>query len=495
MHEDGDRARDRWARLRFSIVGPLLAAPLERGKLREALEKLSETPWRHPATGGLIRFGVSTIERWYYAARNERQDPVARLRRRIRKDAGQQPSLGEKLRETLRAQYAAHRSWSCKLHADNLAVLVQEDPDLGSMPSYASVRRYMKSQGLFRGRRLRGPRTPGAERAERRLDELEVRSFESEYVHGLWHLDFHHGSRKVLCRDGAWQTPLLLGVLDDRSRLACHLQWYLDETAESLVHGLCQAIQKRGLPRALLTDNGSAMLAAETERGLLELGISHDLTLPYSPYQNAKQEVFWGQVEGRLLAMLESCEELTLELLNEATQAWVELEYNRSVHSELGVSPLAGYLEGPSVGRESPSSDDLRRAFRAEVGRTQRRSDGTASLLGRRFEIPSRYRHLERLRIRYASWDLSSVALVDSKSGQVLAALYPLDKTKNADGRRRRLEPVAKPQETAATTASAPAIAPLLRKLMADYAATGLPPAYLPQYSERQDPSPDAEDQ
>jgi putative transposase len=29
-----------------------------------------------------------------------------------------------------------------------------------------------------------------------------------------------------------------------------------------------------------------------------------------------------------------------------------------------------------------------------------------------------------------------------------------------------------------------PGIAPLLRKLMADYAATGLPPAYIPQEEE-----------
>ncbi|MGH8848101.1 MAG: hypothetical protein ACREXQ_12810, partial [Polaromonas sp.] len=42
----------------------------------------------------------------------------------------------------------------------------------------------------------------------------------------LWHLDFHHGSRKVLTRQGEWVTPMLLGVLDDRSRLVCHLQWY-----------------------------------------------------------------------------------------------------------------------------------------------------------------------------------------------------------------------------------------------------------------------------
>jgi len=33
------------------------------------------------------------------------------------------------------------------------------------------------------------------------------------------------------------------------------------------VHGFSQAILKRGLPRALLTDHGSAMIAAETRRG------------------------------------------------------------------------------------------------------------------------------------------------------------------------------------------------------------------------------------
>lgn len=106
---------------------------------------------------------------------------------------------------------------------------------------------------------------------------------------------------------------MLLGVIDDHSRLACHLQWYLDETAASLIHGLSQAFMKRGLPRALMTDNGAAMLAEETTGGLARLGILHQTTLPYSPYQNAKQEAFWGRVEGRLMALLEGCQSLTLE--------------------------------------------------------------------------------------------------------------------------------------------------------------------------------------
>ncbi len=88
-------------------------------------------------------------------------------------------------------------------------------------------------------------------------------SFEVRHVHGLWHLDFHEGSRAVLTSAGRWDKPWLFGCLDDRSRLACHLQWYMVESTETLVHGFSQGILKRGLPRALLSDNGGAETAAE----------------------------------------------------------------------------------------------------------------------------------------------------------------------------------------------------------------------------------------
>jgi putative transposase len=463
------------------VVGPLLAAPPKRGELRGDLLRLSQKTWQHPLTGEPVLFSLSTIERWFYTAHHEQLDPVGALGQRIRKDAGRQPSLSDRLRVALRGQHKAHSSWSYQLHADNLQVLVDNDETLGAMPSYSTVRRYMKAQGLVKRRRKRGPNSPGAQRAADRLEHLEVRSYEAEYVCGLWHLDYHHGSRRVLSREG-WQTPLLLGVLDDRSRLACHLQWYFDETAETLVHGLSQAIQKRGLPRALLTDNGGPMLAVETRQGLSDLGIVHETTLPYSPYQNAKQEVFWASVEGRLLAMLEGVDELTLEQLNEATQAWVELEYNRKIHSEIGCTPIQRWVEGPDGSRPSPSTDGLRRAFRAEASRSQRRSDGTISLEGRRFEVPSRYRHLERLRLRYARWDLRSVDLLDPHTDVILCPLYPLDKTANADGRRRPVEPLAAEDSVDEAVTAQAGMAPLLRKMLEDYAATGLPPAYLPQF-------------
>ena len=123
----------------------------------------------------------------------------------------------------------------------------------------------------------------------------------------------------------------------------------------------------------------------------------------------------------------------------------------------------------------------MRRALRAETTRAQRRSDGTCSVLGRRFEVPSRFRHLQRLRLRYARFDLSSVDLLDPHTEQPVAVLYPLDKQANAERGRRALGAVNDTASPAITSTTARgAIAPLLRQLLAEYAATGVPPAYLP---------------
>ena len=308
-----------WGRFRFGVVGALLSAPPPRGQLQAALRALAAKTWTHPVTGRDVHFSAVTIERWYYTARRQQDDPVGGLCRAVRKDCGQ-VSLPADVAERLRRQYHEHPHWTYQLHYDNLAALCQAEPTLGPLRSYATVRRYLQAHGLVRQPRPQ-PRHAGEGRAAERRQTREIRSFETEYVGSLWHLDFHHGSLKVLTPQGQWQHPLALAILDDHSRLCCHAQWYLSETAADLVHGLSQAIQKRGLPRALMTDNGAAMVADEVTQGLLRLGIVHERTLPYSAYQNGKQEAFWGNVEGRLLAMLQGQPELTLAFLNEATQA------------------------------------------------------------------------------------------------------------------------------------------------------------------------------
>jgi len=471
-----------WARFRFSVVGPLLSSPPAWGELKPALESLADKTWIHPVTGRDVHFAAKTIESWLYRARHEREDPVGALQQAVRKDCGK-ISINADLAEYLAKQHHDYPHWTYQLHHGNLKALVEENEKLGPLPSYSTARRYMVAQGMLRRRRLTPKARPGELVAAQRRQRREIRSYEAEYVGSLWHLDFHYGSLNVVTPSGRWERPLALGILDDHSRLCCHLQWYLSETTEDLVHGLSQAIQKRGLPRAAMSDNGSAMLAEEFTEGLLRLGIVHETTLPYSAYQNGKQESFWGHLEGRLMEMLVGVPQLTLEFLNRATQAWVEIEYNRAVHREIRCSPVERFAQSADVLRPSPSSDALRAAFRLERTRRQRRSDGTISLEGVRFEVPARYRHFRDVVSRYARWDLSRVDMVDPREGKVLAPLFPLNRAANADGRRAIIDP--QPGESSATEPSRPQaeLPPLLKQILAQYSATGLPPGYLPKTS------------
>jgi transposase InsO family protein len=478
--EDGEFDPQKIAAFRFGIIGPLLAAPPERGSLITTLKDLSAKPWPRPGTGQPWHPSVRSLERWFYLALTNPKDPIGALRPMGRVLTGAGNSVSLELRQLLKEQYNEHKNWTTKLHFDNLTVVVAKAPALGPMPSYSTLSRYMKRQGLFRQKHWRTQHTAGQKAAERRKNTAEIRSYEAAHVGGLWHTDFHKARRKVLTQSGELQTPIALAIIDDHSRLICHMQWYFSETCDVAVHGLRQAILKRGLPRALMSDNGSAFIADEFVQGLGRLGVSHERILPHSPYQNAKQESFWGQLEGRLMAMLESLPNLDLRLLNEATMAWVEGEYNRAKHSEIDTTPLDRFLHGPSVMRDSPENDELRLAFRLDEERTQRRTDGTVVIESKRFEVPDRFRHLRKLQLRYARWDLSVVDIVDPRTTKIIAPIYPLDKEANASGvRRQRHDHVA--GDDSAQSVTEGKIPPLLQKLMEDYAASGLLPAFLPK--------------
>ena len=61
------------------------------------------------------------------------------LRRKLRDDAGRQATIGAALRAAVLAQYAAHQSWSARLHHDNLIALAAKHPELGTVPSYSTL--------------------------------------------------------------------------------------------------------------------------------------------------------------------------------------------------------------------------------------------------------------------------------------------------------------------------------------------------------------------
>lgn len=415
---------------RLSVIGELLSTHLKSGELRSCIQKLSNKVWKNPKTGVPVKYSFSTIERWYYRAKKE-ENPYEALKLKQRSDAGRICVFTSEMLEFFERQYVEYPKWTVKLHHDNFLVWAKRQGL--KPPCYNSTMRLFRSKAWDRSRSLQ---------------TKEKRSYEVMFPGALWHLDFHHGSRMVLLPNGERVVPICLCILDDCTRLCCHIQWYTRETTQVLVHGVIQALLKRGLPRAIMSDNGSAMVSGEFTEGLLKLGIQHDLTLPYSPHQNGKQESFWGGLEGRLIALLQNEKDLNLDDLNRFSNVWAEKEYNHRVHSELKKSPIEKWISMEKVTRSGPSLDDMKNAFRREIERKVRRTDGTFSLEGKRFEIDHQvYRSQSKITIHYAKWDLSRVDIVDPKTKIILSPVYPIDLQSNAERKRRILPNVPQSED------------------------------------------------
>ena len=73
---------DKWALFRFSVVGGLLAKPPAKGELQKELRQLARQRYVHPVHNRLTVFHFSTIESWYYRAKNA-QDPILALSRKF----------------------------------------------------------------------------------------------------------------------------------------------------------------------------------------------------------------------------------------------------------------------------------------------------------------------------------------------------------------------------------------------------------------------------
>jgi hypothetical protein len=84
----------------------------------------------------------------------------------------------------------------------------------------------------------------------------EVRNYAGTHCNAVWRLDLHAGRGTVLAAHGTCAKPLAVFV-DNRSRLAVHVQCNCGETVDSLVDALSRALMRRSLPRTVETDNAA----------------------------------------------------------------------------------------------------------------------------------------------------------------------------------------------------------------------------------------------
>lgn len=165
------------------------------------------------------------------------------------------------------------------------------------------------------------------------------RKFEAPHAHALWQGD---------AKDGIWlpdptdpkkkKKTYLFVWLDDFSRKIMYAKYYFDEQLPRLEDGFRQAVLRWGLPVKIYCDNGSVYVSKHFAFLVGELGVDKIHHLPYHAWAKGKIEKY-----NRLLDKFQECAAkaglITIDELNEALWAWIEVEYHSVIHSSTGETP------------------------------------------------------------------------------------------------------------------------------------------------------------
>jgi hypothetical protein len=161
----------------------------------------------------------------------------------------------------------------------------------------------------------------------------------------------------------------------------------LSEDTSALLCVLEQAIRRRGIPKRLYVDNGSAFRSTHLSLVCAKLGITLIHARPYQPQGKGKQERWFRDVRMQWLPLLGEADLGSLEALNRRLWAWVEGEYHQRPHRGLDLkTPLDAWaMSSDEVELPGPELD-LRELFLFEQQRKVSR-DRTLSLRGVVYEV------------------------------------------------------------------------------------------------------------
>lgn len=344
------------ALFRFQCIQPLV--DLARGQAEAHLVPLMGKPVEAP-NGKTYKLSRATLLRWLSLFR---QNGMEGLKPRSRSDRGTTKKItGELAQALLRL-----KKEKPQLTLDALIYQARINKILapGQHLPRVSLYRFLKRHGL-----IKPDDRPSVDRLR----------FEAESPMDLVQADVMHGpkikNKKVY----------LIALIDDHSRLILWAEFRFHETVEDFIAVLKQALLRRGLPRKIYVDNGSAFRANRLEYALASLGVSLIHSRPYQPEGKGKCERWFRTVRENFIPQLSLQDYENLQTLNNALFSWMDGYYHQTIHSSTGQTPLERFIQNLHATRPAP--ENLKNVFRHRVLRKVGK-DRVVSLHGKAFEAP-----------------------------------------------------------------------------------------------------------
>ncbi|MBW1749760.1 MAG: DDE-type integrase/transposase/recombinase [Deltaproteobacteria bacterium] len=242
------------------------------------------------------------------------------------------------------------------------------------------------------------------------------RKFEAELPNDLWQSDVMHGPKVEV--NARQKKAYLIAIIDDHSRLIVYARFYLSENVASYLDALEKGLSRRGLPRKIYVDNGSAFRSKHLEYVCASLSIALIHAKPFQPMGKGKIERWFKTVRTRFLP---HCQAASLAELNMALEAWLTEDYQQKVHSATGQTPFDRFTSKMHCLRTAPANlkDHFRKVVRRTVNKDRtitidgRLYEGPVALIAKRVELLYHPDKPEQVEVRYKGESFGMIRLVN----------------------------------------------------------------------------------
>jgi len=354
------------ALFRYGLIADLLHLRPGDRSLHTRLREKATRDYEIPGTTRR-RVAAETLRDWLYAYRRAGFDG---LKPRPRADQGRARALPQAVADQLCALKEQHPAYSVALVISTARTHGLIPEDLPIAP--ATVHRLLSRHGLM----ARPPEAPTSK---------DRRRFSFDAANELWMGDVMHGPSVLDPDDRRRHKTYLIALLDDATRVVPYAAFARSETVTAFLPIFERAILKRGCPKRLYVDNGSAFRARHLALVCAKLGVTLIHSRPFLPQGRGKLERWFRTVRLQLLPTLLDRDTQSLDALNQRLWTWIEDEYLDTPHRGLqDATPREQWAR--AAAHVTLPTQDLTDLFLFEEKRNVQQ-DRTVSLHGVVFEV------------------------------------------------------------------------------------------------------------
>ena len=382
---------------RYSVIHDFVGGmTLEFGEKQRLLQEKCARKWAIPFSEK-TSISQSTILRWIQLYKDSGQR-LESLYPKDRCDRGKQRALDE---ETCLVLMRLRQEFPDETVPFIIKTMKKRDivPQNTYLP-LSTVYRFFHQKDLMRKRPMIEDR----------------RKFEAQMPNDIWQSDVMHGPRLFI--DGKTKKTYLIAFIDDHSRLIVHGCFYTSESTKVFMIALEQALLKRGLPRKIYVDNGSAFRSRQLMHTTASLGIALIHARPYKPQGKGKIERVFKTIRSQFLPGFIG---KTLQDINESFGRWLTDEYHCRKHSSTRQSPISRFVDNIECIRSAPQNlkDHFRKVARRRVNKDRSvvldriMYEAPVRLIGKQVELLYHEDQRETVEIRYKQKSYGMLVQID----------------------------------------------------------------------------------